>query len=196
MSNDRLAKVIAAIDAANAADPQTVDTGGGAAPAQVAYSRRMSAMLDEVRPEASEAVRIAVHGQHIERWKMPRQDFPEGRAGYLRWRKQLQRFHAARLAEIMGEAGYDDAATTRVGALVMKKGLGRDEDTQTLEDVACLVFLKHYAGDFIAAHDDSKVIAILKRTAAKMSPAAIEKAAAMELDARLARLLTAALAGG
>src|SRR5215813_8746638 len=94
----RLADVIAAIDAANARDPHTVEVDG----------RR--------EPAASEPLTIAVRGQHIERWTSPRKASPDGRVGYLRWRKDLQEFHARRLGEIMTAAGYGADAIGRVGA--------------------------------------------------------------------------------
>ncbi len=68
----RLAAVLAAIDAANAADPGLEPDGEGEAPAALLYGQRMSGELARVAPEASELLRIAARGQHIERWRMPR----------------------------------------------------------------------------------------------------------------------------
>ncbi len=38
-----------------------------------------------------------------------------------------------------------------------------------VEDVACLVFLQHYAVDFAADHDPAKVTSILAKVLPKMS---------------------------
>jgi hypothetical protein len=139
----RFAEVVAAIDAANAHDPNTIEIDGQRVAAELVYGQRMSETLARLAPEASEALRIAARGQHIERWTSPRRGYPEGRVGYLRWRKDLQAFHAARVGEIMTAAGYDAAAIGRVGALIRKERLKADAEAQTLEDVACLVFLAH-----------------------------------------------------
>ena len=45
-----------------------------------------------------------------------------------------------------------------------------DPDAQTLEDVACLVFLRYYAERFAAKHAGEKVLDILIKTQRKMSP--------------------------
>src|SRR2546429_8753974 len=134
----RLEDVIAAIDAANENDPNTIEVDGRRQPAELVYGRRMNATLARMAPTASEPLRIAVRGQHIERWTSPRQRYPEGRVGYLRWRKDLQDFHARRIAEIMAAAGYDPDAIARVGALVRKERLKADAEAQMLEDVACI----------------------------------------------------------
>jgi hypothetical protein len=132
----RLAQAVAAIDAANALDPHTIDVEGKREPAELVYGRRMSATLGRISPQASEHLRIAVRGQHIERWTSPRKAYAEGRVGYLKWRKDLQDFHARRLGEIMAAAGYGEDEIGRVGALVRKERLKLDAEAQTLEDVA------------------------------------------------------------
>jgi hypothetical protein len=163
--------VIAAIDDANARDPKIVETGGCAVPAELLYGQRMSAALAAVAPDASELLRIAVRGQHIERWTLPRKSYPAGRAGYLRWRSDLKDFHARRLGEIMAAAGYGPQEAARVGALVRKERLRTDPEAQTLEDVACIVFLAHYLKDFLGKTDadDAKLARILAKTWNKMS---------------------------
>src|SRR5262245_1526077 len=97
---ERLDEVIRAIDAANAADPRGVDLDGRAEPAELVYGRRMSDTLARMAPDASVHLRIAARGQHIERWVSPRVSYPEGRVGYLAWRRDLKDFHARRLGEI------------------------------------------------------------------------------------------------
>ena len=96
MSNygKRFDDVIAAIDDANARDPQSVEIGGRAIPAELLYGQRMSDALAAIAPNASELLRIAVRGQHIERWTSPRSGYPVGRAGYLKWRNDLKEYHA------------------------------------------------------------------------------------------------------
>src|SRR2546422_10086821 len=116
MSEDgkRLTDVIAAIDAANARDPNKIAVGDQLHPAELVYGRRMSATLARMAPDASEHLRIAARGQHIERWTSPRKSYPQGRAGYLNWRTRLKEFHAAQVAQIMAGNGYQSEDTARV----------------------------------------------------------------------------------
>jgi hypothetical protein len=195
MSGTSTDRVLAAIDAANAKDPSTVTVGGKNLPAALVYGRRMSEALKSHVPEASEPLCIAARAQHVERWLIPRRTYPEGRIGYLTWRKDLQKHHARRTAAIMEAAGYDAEAVARVGKLLRKEGLKQDEEVQALEDVICLVFLEFEAPDFIAKHDDAKVRDILAKTAKKMSPRGLVAAQRLSLDPRLSRLLTEVLSG-
>jgi hypothetical protein len=120
-------------------------------------------------PDASELLRIAARGQHIERWTSPRTGYPPGRAGYLKWRNELKEFHARRLGEIMAAAGYEPHEAARVGAIVRKERMRSDLEVQMLEDVVCVVFLKHYLADFMGKTDEAKLARILAQTWNKMS---------------------------
>jgi len=165
----RFDDVIAAIDDANARDPKVVQIGGRTVPAELLYGQRMSDALARMAANASELLRIAVRGQHIERWTSPRGGYPVGRAGYLKWRNDLKEYHARRLGEIMTAAGYGPQDAARVGALVRKERLRSDPEAQMLEDTACIVFLAHYLADFIGKTDEAKLARILAQTWNKMS---------------------------
>ncbi|MFO1090616.1 MAG: DUF4202 domain-containing protein [Hyphomicrobiales bacterium] len=192
--NSRLETVLSAIDAANSLDPVwEPDIDGQEQPRALLYGRRMSLILDEFRRDAGDQLRIAARAQHIERWSIPRTSYAEGRVSYLRWRKDLQAHHARRTGEIMAAAGYGSSDIDRVATLLRKERIKFDPDVQTLEDVACLVFLRYEAPRFITRHDDDKVRDILAKTAVKMSPEGLGAAAAVPLDTRLARLLAEAL---
>ena len=171
MSNS-LDLAFAAIDAANAADPN-LENGQ---PAALLYGHRMTAEVAPLFPDASDILKIAARGQHIERWLLPRTDYPEGLPGYLDWRREQARRHAARVGQIMLDAGYtaDDAA--RVGVLLRKEGIKRDADVQALEDVICFAFLRHYFGDFAIGKDPDHLLKIVEKTARKMSATGRAKA--------------------
>ena len=168
----RLAACLAAVDAANARDP---DTSAGA-PAALLYGQRMSAELARLFPEASEPMQIAARGQHIERWVLKRRDYPQGRAGYLAWRTDLAKHHAARVGEIMAGAGYGPQEVAAAQKMLRKEGIKRDPDVQALEDVICFTFLKWYFAPFAATQEAEKLDRIVARTAAKMSPEARARA--------------------
>jgi hypothetical protein len=189
MGDARLAEVLMAIDAANAQDPNKIEIAGRREPAELVYGRRMSEALARMAPQASEHLRIAARGQHVERWTSPRKSYPDGRVGYLKWRKNLQDFHARRIGTIMAAAGYGAADIDRVGALVRKERLKSDADVQMIEDVACVVFLAHYIDDFMAKTDQDKLAGILAKTWGKMSAAGHEQALALALPATVSALL-------
>lgn len=168
MNSSRFNSAIAKFDKYNAADPNGKE---------VLYSQRMSDRLRRFKPDADEAVQLAVHCQHIGRWKIPRNTFPEGKKGYIAWRNKLKTFHAETAGAILKECGYDDTMIRKVQDLLEKKDLRSDADTQLLEDVACLVFIEFYLADFAAKHDKEKVDDILAKTRKKMSPDAIRVAA-------------------
>ena len=164
-------------------------------PKELVYARRMSETLERIEPAASEELRLAARAQHIARWQIPRTTFPAGRQGYKQWRTRLMEHHAALAAEVMREVGYDDLAVERVTELLRKQGLKRDAEVQTLEDVACIVFLQDYFDEFGRDHDDDKLVEILRKTWVKMSPRGREAALALELSERAARLVERALTG-
>jgi hypothetical protein len=193
-SNSRFEAVIAAIDAANAPDPTMIEIEGRAEPAEVVYGRRMTATLTRMAPDASEALRIAARGQHIERWRLPRKSYPDGRAGYLKWRQDAKEMHAQRLGAIMADAGYDPADIARVGALVRKEKFKLDAEAQLLEDVVCIVFLEHYLPPFMAKTEPAKLPGILAKTWRKMSERGHEHALKLDVQPEVLRLLEQGLA--
>ncbi len=176
---ERLESALARFDAANAEDPNRELVDGSERPKELVYGERMSRWLERLAPGASEALRLAVRCQHLRRWTIPRDRYPMDGAGYKRWRATLGRFHAEAAGAILRELGYSDADIGRVQALVRKEGLKSDPEAQTLEDVACLVFLESYFPDFATRHARDKVIDIVRKTWKKMSGPA--RAAALEL---------------
>lgn len=176
----RLESVLSAIDLANSKDPSTApDSDQTERPAALLYGQRMSAELARLfGAEVSDVLKIAARGQHIERWLVKRSTYPDGRAGYLKWRRDQGRAHGQRLAGLMDDAGYDPESCARVGILLRKEGLKRDHEVQQLEDVICFVFLTWYFADFAAKHPEHKVLDIVAKTARKMSDAARARALA------------------
>lgn len=186
----------AAIDAANAADPRTVTVGGTSQPYELAYGRRMTAVLNSFAPASAPALQLAARAQHLERWAIPRSDYPMDRVGYLTWRNDQKARHAARAEEILVPLGYSAETIDRVKFLLQKKQLKKDAETQALEDVICLVFLQHYALEFAADHAEEKVVDILRKTWGKMSAKGQAAALALDLDPAVKNLVEKALADG
>ena len=129
----------------------------------------MSQKLLQYKPDASRALQIACRAQHICRWKIARNEYPMDRVGYLKWRETLKKMHAEITADILKEVGYDGEFIERVSFLINKKLIKKNEESQTIEDVICLVFLDYYFEEFAEKHTDEKVIDILQKTWVKMS---------------------------
>lgn len=195
ISEARFRKTISEMDAANEQDPHQELVNGKPIPKELIYGIRMSEMLIETYPDAQECLRLAARAQHIQRWTIPRTDYPMDRKGYLRWRTRLKQFHGELAGNIMKDNGYTELEIRKVEDLLNKRRLKTDPEVQALEDVVCLVFLKYYFQDFIQKHRDEthKLIGILQKTWNKMSEKGQKKALAMSHPEPVKRLLAAAL---
>ncbi len=185
---------IAAFDALNAQDPNAEIVNGQVLPRELVYAKRMTDRLLRFKPDASEALQLAARSQHIQRWTIPRSEFPMDRVGYKRWRNRLMQFHAETAGRVMQDVGYDDETISQVQDLLKKRGLQSNDDAQALEDVICLVFLENYAADFAAKHEEEKMIKILQKTWKKMSAKGHAAALALSLPAPVEALVEKALA--
>ncbi|MBU2948344.1 DUF4202 domain-containing protein [Zobellia uliginosa] len=192
---DKLALAFQQFDKANEQDPNTENLNGKAYPKELLYASRMTEKLNDFAPNASEALQLTARCQHICRWEIPRNSYEMNRAGYLKWRQDLKKFHAEKAASILEEVGYEKETIDKVAFLLEKKQLKKNEDTQTLEDVICLVFLEHYFEPFASDHEEAKVIDILQKTWRKMSEAGHEAALKLPLSKNSLDLVSKALAG-
>lgn len=182
------------IDAAHAADPALSPDGR---PAELVYADRVEAWVARLAPDASPLLRLAARCQHLERWSVPRASFPEGKVGYLNWRKSLYGKQAARAQELLLAAGVSPAEADEAAMWVSKTGLKTNPGTQALEDAAVLVFLENEIGAFAAQHAEyphGKFVDILKKTWRKLSPRAQELAGSLALPPDIAALVRDATA--
>lgn len=199
MSQQTFEQVISLIDAVNCDDPNRERAEDKEWPKERLYSLRMSDMLAHFKPDADELLKIAVHGQHIQRWKSPRSDYPLGKQGYHQWRTNLYTFHAESVASLMAEAGYDEKALARVKNAVGKKSIKMNPDSQLVEDVASLVFIEYYMLAFAEKNPEysqEKWIGIISKTWNKMSAEAHQfvLAGKIKLPAPLLGLIHQAIA--
>jgi hypothetical protein len=195
MSDDRFERARTLCDELNAGAPVREIEGGRQRPRLLLQAERLSAWVSRLDPGASEALRLAARCQHLERWKIPRTDFPEGRVGYLKWRTKLGQFHATRAAEVLRSVGYDEELIARVERIVRKQGITSEPDTQTMEDALCLVFLEHEFDAFMQKYpDEDKAVDILQKTWGKMTPRGHTAALALPLGDAAKALVGRALA--
>ena len=193
-SQPRLERALRAIDAANADDPNTIVVDGTPRPKEQAHAELMTEWVQRLDPKASEEQILAARAHHLRRWTLPRQDFPDGRAGYLRWRAKLKRQHAEDVGAILAAAGYAEEAIERVQRIVRKDGLGRDPAVQVHEDALCLVFLQTQLAAIAEQLGNEKTIDVLGKTARKMSPAGLAAARTLSIPDEMRQLLSQALA--
>jgi len=194
MSISKFDKACQLFDEYNSRDPKSTIIDGNEITESLLYAKRMSSKLLDFEPNASEQLRLAARSQHIGRWEIPRKDFPLDRKGYLQWRSQLKLYHAKLAASILEKCDYDELTIVKVKDLLLKKQLKQNPDTQTLEDVICLVFLEYYFDDFSEEHNEEKLVNILRKTIAKMSSKGVDAALLLPLSTKAKNLIGKAIA--
>ncbi|MGA2029294.1 MAG: DUF4202 domain-containing protein [Verrucomicrobiota bacterium] len=178
-------------DEENSRDPNLENSQ----PRELLYAHRLNDWVLRLCPNASEELRLAVRCQHICRWQIPRNSYPMTRAGYLKWRADLKKFHAQKSGEILRETGYDENTIHRVQELNLKKNFPDDAECRVLEDALCLVFLEHQFAGLAAKTSDDKMIVALQKSWQKMTPAAHAEALKLNYGSREKDLLRLALNG-
>ena len=193
-SPERLKEAFAQFDAYNATDQNQEVFEGKTCPKEVLYAERMTKKLNDYAPNAPEYMQLAVRCQHIGRWEIARNSYPMDRAGYLMWRSQLKLHHTKIAEPILKDCGYDAETIEKVKALLLKKQLHQNPDTQLIEDVICLVFVEFYLDDFAKQHSEKKMVDILKKTLKKISPRGIEAALKINMSEHVKELILKAAA--
>ena len=181
-----------AIDAANAGDPNTITVRGSVRPKEQAHAELAVEWVRRLVGEPSEALLLAARAHHVRRWEIPRSSEPEGRAGYLRWKRRLQQHHASVVGEVL--AGLvDPAVVERVQSIVRKEALRSDPEVQALEDALCLVFVETQFGELTDQLGEDHMVDVVAKTLRKMSPSGRTAALELPLDESAVRIVGRAL---
>lgn len=196
MSEKKLSAALKLIDEAHAQDPKKIEVDGKEQPYELHYSQKMSKYLEKRNPSAPDTLRLAIRAQHFRRWEIPRDSYAMNKVGYHAWRTHLKKRQADMASKICLDCGYSEDDATRVAHLIKKEDLKKDEETQTLEDVACLVFLDDQFEEFEKQHDEEKIVKILQKTWGKMSERGHDLALTLPMSERCRDLINKALAGG
>jgi hypothetical protein len=186
---DTIDRARSAIDAANAADPNQ----HGGEPLALLQGRLAESWVVRLDPDASEALRLAARAHHLRRWVVPRDSYPDGRAGYLRWRRDQKQRHAEELRELLEQVGLDPVIVARAAAIVAKVGLGSDPEVQVFEDAVCLTFLETQLSDTADRLDANRMTTVIAKTLTKMSEPGKAAALTIDLDERGRDLLARAV---
>jgi len=191
--NSKLLAALSAIDEINIQDPNKTVIGDKEQPKEFLYGQYMTACLEQYWPDANELLQIAVRAQHIKRWHLKRTEYDAGKAGYFKWRIAQGKFHAELTKSLMLKHGFNEDDAEITASILRKEKLKSNLNSQTLEDVACLVFLQYYFDEFATKHNEEKIIRILQKTWAKMSDKAHDIALSLTLPEHLGILVKKAL---
>ena len=189
------AAAVAAIDAANSADPGVVDVrGAGPRPLAQVHGELAAEWVGVLAPDASvdvELVSLAARAHHLRRWELPRSQYAAGRSGYLQWKRDQRKRHADDVGALLAEVGYGADEIAAVQAMVLRQG----EGGQLVEDAACLVFIETQLAAVATQLDHDHLLDVIRKTAKKMSPAALAAVGQMPLGEVEQSLLQEALSG-
>jgi hypothetical protein len=171
---ERFENAIRRFDEENSGDPNLEPGDGDGIPRELAYAQWLTDWVLRLKPDASEALRLAARSAHLCRWVIRRTSYPPTRVGYLRWRGDLKTFHAARVGNILKEVGYPEDRIVQVQNLVSKSAFPADPDSRVLEDALCLLFLERQFSELKEKTSDDQIVNALQKTWKKMTPAAQE----------------------
>ena len=192
--NARYDRAVAAIDAANGDDPNRVTVRGDDEPLALAHGRLAVEWVTRLVPDADDALLLAARAHHLRRWEVPRSSYPEGKAGYLRWKRDQRIRHANDIEALLADAGYDTVTIERTQALIRRDDLRTNPGAQSVEDAACLVFLETQLASVADRLDHAHLLDVLRKSARKLSSAGLTAVADVPLDAAGRALLAEALA--
>lgn len=164
----KLTQAFELFDTYNQQDPTSFIWEGTSYPQEYFMALKLHEWVEKLMPEASEPLLLASRSQHIGRWTVARSSYPEGKVGYLTWRKDLGKFHAKTAGELMAQVGYDAETIERTQQIILKQRIKQDAEVQTIENALCLVFLEYQYEAFHPKHEADKVIDILKKSLLKM----------------------------
>jgi hypothetical protein len=181
---------VAAIDAANAEDPNTVEVRGRSLPLALAHGQLATEWITQLVADPDEQLMLAARAHHLRRWELRRDSYPAGRPGYLRWRRDQKARHAADIVAILEPCGYEPAEIQRVQQLLRRESV---DGTQAVEDAACLVFIETQLGSVAERLDHDLMLDVIRKTARKMSPAGLALVSSIPLGESERELLDEAL---
>lgn len=191
---NRLSLAFESFDAYNKQDPNTYTWEGKIYPQEYFLALKLHETIVHLDSQASEELLLASRSQHIGRWEIPRDQYPDGRTGYLEWRRTLANYHADKASAILEESGYDSSFIERVQQLILKKKIKVDPEVQTLENALCLVFLQYQYEDFFPKYSAEKIVNILRKSLLKMDEKGRAEALKLHYSAQGLKYIQEALA--
>ena len=193
-SPERYVVAVAAIDLANAQDPNGLVHRGVVRPKELLHGEMMTEWVLRLDPDADESQLLAARAHHFRRWSSPRSEYPDGRAGYLKWRTRAKQRQADEVGELLISVGYGPGTVERVGSIIRKERRTSDPAVQIHEDALCLVFLDTQLESLADRLGDDEVVAVLVKTIPKISAQGLDAISMIELSERGSALVGRAVA--
>ena len=181
---------VAAIDDANAADPTAVDVRGQRVALALVHGRLAVEWIEQLVDNPPETLLLAGRAHHLRRWEVPRDSYPVGRAGYLRWPRDQKARHETDVAAILEACGYETSEIEDVQRLIRRESV---DGAQAVEDAACLVFIETQLALLANRMDHDLLVEVIRKTARKMSDGGLELVASIPLGEAEHSLLSQAL---
>ena len=164
----KLADAFEQFDTYNKTDPHVFIWEGVTYPQEYFLALKLYEWVKKLDPAAGDELLLASRSQHLGRWQIPRETYPGGREGYLKWRRDLAFYHADKASAILQGVGYAAEQTDRIRQIILKQKIKADAEVQVMENALCLVFLQFQYEDFYHKHPADKVVNILKKSLLKM----------------------------
>jgi hypothetical protein len=188
-------KALQCFDAENSRDPNLENIQDRMVPRELIYAQWLTNWVLKLDPDASEALLLAARSQHLCRWMRPRESYPMTRAGYLKWREDLRKFHAHKAGEILTELGFPKETVARVQSLNLKEEFPEDPESCVLQDALCLLFLERQFASLAARSTEEQMINAIRKSWKKMTPHGQAYALTLQHAPREAALIEKALHG-
>jgi len=157
------------------------------------YATRMVEQLKKYYPQANQLLEISALAHHLKRWEIARSIYPMDKQGYFQWRRHVAKHQLAILTEVLDKEGIANEEQETIISVLKKENIKKLEESQVIEDVACMVFVQHYLEPFAAPHDKQKVVDIVRKTMLKMSQHAINETAQLPLSENVKRYVIQAV---
>jgi hypothetical protein len=182
-------KACLAINEVHSKDVNNEFEAGVEIPAELIYSERMLKVLTEFSADADYKMKLAAQCQHFERWGVARSLFPMDKKGYYQWRKAVLDYQLTRMSEELTSCDIAQNDIHDISDILINRGKNEHLDGQTLEDVACIVFVEWYLPAFAAKHEPEKVIDIVKKTIKKISEKGMKAISERDLSTSVIEIL-------
>ena len=169
MTTELLKRGIDALVKRHQSDPNKESINGIDYPAELLYAQRMADALAKYVPDASKPLQLAAWSHHIMRWEVARSLYPMGKSGYYQWRQHVLKHQLKVTKDVLTEVGISSAEVDLVTTYMQKDNRRTCTEAQTVEDIACVVFVVYYLEAFAQKHSEEKVIDIIRKTMLKVS---------------------------